>query len=128
MKRRSQAAALPLDFDYHALLKRADAPPDNPPADEPPAAEPMVDPQALVRELGKRLTVGKAAPPRAPAPSSTRPAPIAARPKRYEHLSTPIETLERMAAANDRAAQIELARIREATAKAEAPNPGGPAS
>src|SRR4051794_7832628 len=101
MKRRSQAAALPLDADYHAFLKRAE-----PPQGEPPADEPAIDPQALVRELGKRLTVSKSAPPRAPAP-------IAAKSKRYEHLSTPIETLERMAAANDRAAQIELAKIRE---------------
>jgi hypothetical protein len=113
MKRRTPAIDLPFTLDLHAMLKRA--------PEEPPAAEPGPDLTALVRELGKHLSARRPSTSRATVPSSTtRPAPIAATLRRYEHLETPVETLERMAAAGDKAAQVELDRNREARQRQQA--------
>jgi hypothetical protein len=109
-KRRPPEPGLPLDYDWRSCLKRAGQP-----SDEPPAAEPTTDPKQLTAELARRLSARHASTSRVTTPSCPpRPAPIATRPRRYKHLATPLETLERMAAAGDRAAAAELAMSREA--------------
>ena len=61
MKRRTQSMSLPLDFDYHALLKRAEPEPDEPSPDPPPAEDLNPEVAAMLDRFAAQHDAGQVA-------------------------------------------------------------------